>query len=247
MNPAERLQENTGLAYLGEAAWPPSLLTEREANKLLAAPNTCGRPNSDVLRRRLAVVDDAPAESWQIDFPAHFTAQEAALYEQPFASLQKRSGGAWLNPHAHPDLHRALARVSRYLALPVTATTIDWRWIEEDLLPDATLLVVARDDDFTHGILQSPLFAAWHHAHRTRRLDPVQIVESFPFPWAPATALSALTAEQEELRHSIARAVRRGNPDQLNTVVLAAYGWSTDRADHEMSDRLIALNRQRVG
>lgn len=243
--PLRSLPENAGLAFLGEAVWVPALLTSREAGKLTAATNVCGRPNSDVLRRRLAVVDGAPAEGWQIDFPAHFTAQEAALYEQPFASLQKRSGGAWLNPCANPGLRRALARISRYLALPATAATPDWRWIEEDLLPDATLLVVARDDDFTHGILQSTLFAAWHHAHRTRRLDPVQIVESFPFPWAPATLLSALTAAQEEQRHAIARAVRSGNPDQLNAAVLAAYGWLPDPENDALLGKLALLNCQR--
>lgn len=246
MSPPAPLTENAGLAFLGEEAWMPAMLSAREAEKLTASTNACGRPNSDVLRRRLAVVDGAPAESWQIDFPAHFTAQEAALYEQPLASLQKRSGGAWVNPNANPGLRRALARISRFLALPTAAATPDWRWIEEDLLPDATLLVVARDDDFTHGILQSTPFAAWHHAHHTRRQDPEQIVESFPFPWAPATALSALTAKQEEQRHAIARAVRGGNPDQLNAAVLAAYGWPEGTADRELLAHLRTLHSDRL-
>ncbi len=239
------LPENAGLAFLGEAAWSPAILTARAAKGLAAKPNPCGRPNSDVLRRRLGLVDGAPAEDWQIDFPDHFTVQEAALYEQPFASLQKRSGGAWLNPHTNPDLRRALARVSRYLALPATATAPDWRWIEEDLLPDATLLVVARDDDFTHGVLQSTPFAAWHHAHRAR-LDPVRIVESFPFPWLPVTPLSALTATQEEHRHAVARAARSGDVEQLNAAVLAAYGWPGDITDLELLSRLLELHARRV-
>jgi len=245
MRPSEPLPENTGLAFLGEAAWPPAQLREREAISILQAANACGRPNSDVLRRRLAAVGDAPAENWSIDFPAHFTVQEAALYEQPFALLQKRAGGAWLNPGANHGLRRALARISRYLALPATVATPDWRWIEEDLLPDATLLVVARDDDFTHGILQSTLFAVWHHAHRTRRLDPVRIVESFPFPWAPATPLSALTAAQEAQRHAIARAARSGNPGQLHAAVLAAYGWPPDTYDDALIGKLAGLNSER--
>ena len=238
------LAENVGLAFLGEAAWAPAILTERQAEKYVTAPNACGRPNSDVLRRRLAVINGAPAESWQIDFPDHFTAQEAALYEQPYALLQKRSRNAWLNPYMQPALRRVLARVSRFLALPTDASGPDWRWIEEDLLPDATLLIVARDDDFTHGVLQSALFAMWWDTQRTR-LDPVQRVESFPFPWPPATALSALTAAQEEHRHAIARATRSGDLEQLNPAVLAAYGWAGDLAEHEMFEKLMALNRQR--
>ncbi len=245
-NPAPNpLPENAGLAFLGEAAWAPATLTARQAEKFAAAVNTCGRPNSDVLRRRLAIINGAPAESWQIDFPDHFTAQEAALYEQPFALLQKRSRNAWLNPHTQPALRRALARASRFLAMPADASAPDWRWIEEELLPDATLLVAARDDDFTHGVLQSALFTTWWHAQRTR-LDPVQLVESFPFPWPPATALSALTSAQEEHRHAIARATRSEDLELLNPAVLAAYGWAGDLAEHEMLEKLMALNRQRV-
>jgi len=239
---ANPLPENTGLAFLGETAWPPTLLTEREAKKLIAAANPCGRPNLDVLRRRLAVVDGEPAESWQIDFPSHFTAQEAALYEQPFAQLQTRSGGAWLNPHAQPDLRRALARVSRWLATPADAIVPDWRWIEDDLLPDATLLVVARDDDFTHGVLSSrPFFIWWQQ----RREQPVLAVASFPFPWPPETTLSALSKFQEEQRHAIARAARGTNGDQLNATVATGYGWPADLSDAELLDKLAALNETR--
>lgn len=244
--PPMSLPENSGLAFIGEAAWPPAILTARQAEQLSVAPNACGRPNADVLRQRLSVVCGEPAESWQIDFPDHFTAQEAALYEQPFAWLRKRSsGGAWLSPHAQPALRRALARVSRFLALPVDAAGPDWRWIEEELLPDATLLVVARDDDFTHGVLQSAPFSTWWHA-QPARLDPVQRVETYPFPWPPATALSALTAAQEEYRHAVARAARSGDSERLNAAVLAAYGWPGDLPDRELIEKLAALNRQRL-
>ena len=239
------LPENAGLAFLGEVAWAPAILTARLAEKFAAAPNACGRPNSDVLRRRLTVARGAPAESWQIDFPDHFTVQEAALYEQPWAWLRERSPrGAWLNPHAQPALRRALARVSRFLALPVDAAVPDWRWVADDLLPDANLIVIARDEDFIHGVLQSEVFARWWSVGRTR-IGPVQRVASFPFPWPPATALSALTAAQEEQRHAIARAARSGNAEALNAVVLPAYGWPADLSEKELWDKLTALNLRR--
>lgn len=238
------LPENAGLAFLGESAWPEAILTAREAKRLAAASNACGRPNSDVLRRRLAVANGVPTESWQIDFPAHFTAQEAALYEQPFALLHDRApNSTWLNPHANPTLRRTLARVSRFLAMPAEATTPDWRWLEEDLLPDATLLVVARDDDFSHGVLESHSFSIWWQKwHAT--LSPDLIVGSFPFPWPPATALSGLSAAQEEQRHAIARAARSGDV-QLNSAVLAAYGWPGELEDGELLEKLAGLNRSR--
>jgi hypothetical protein len=215
---------------------------EREARKLIASPNACGRPNEDVLRRRLAVVDGTPAERWQVDFPAHFTFQEAALYEQPFALLQKRSPDEWRNPHASPNLRRALARVSRYLAMPADASIPDWRWIEEDLLPDASLLVVARDDDFTQGVVSSQVFACWWQCYRNQ---PVAAAESFPFPWPPGTALSALTKAQEEQRHAVARAARSGNVEQLNIAVSDAYGWPADLDEANLLEKLGNLNRER--
>ena len=238
------LPENAGLAFVGEAAWAPAVLTTPEAMELMVTVNACGRPNADVLRRRLAVVDDEPVESWQIDFPDHFTGQEAALYEQPCTRLRERApDSGWLNPHANPALRRALARVSRYLATPAQAGAPDWRWIEDDLLPDASLLVVARDDDFTHGVLLSQPFGVWFEAHY-RRLGPGQIVESFPFPWVPATPLSALSAAQEDQRHAIARAARSGGGEPLNSAVFAAYGWPTD---DDLLARLTDLHRRRAG
>jgi hypothetical protein len=242
--PAPRfLPENTGLAFRGETAWPAAALTDRQAEAFLASANRCGRPNADVLRRRLAVAEGDPVESWQIDFPEHFSRQEAALYEAPFDHLQRHASD-WKNPHAQPALRRALARISRCLAMPVDAEIPDWLWIEEELIPDASLVVVARDDDFTHGILASDTFAAWHRAHlATLPID--QLAGSFPFPWPPATGLSELSAAQEESRYAVARAIRAGNRDTLHEAVCRAYGWSLDLDESELRAKLLALHRSR--
>jgi hypothetical protein len=235
------LPENAGLAFRGEEEWPIAQLSARQAQQLAAAVNRCGRPNHDVLRQRLGFADGESHASWQIDFPAHYTDQEAALYEQPFARLE----GTWRNPCVTPDLRRALARLSRYLAMPATAQTPDWVWVEDELLPDASLAVVAREDDFTHGVLSSSAFAAWFDACR-RALPLERIVESFPFPWPPATTLNALTATQEESRHAVARAVRDGNSGQLNEAVWKAYGWAPDLSEAEQLEKLHAFHCSRA-
>ena len=238
------LPENTDLAFLGEVAWPAAALTERQAQQFIAKANRCGRPNADVLRRRIAVVDDEPAENWQIDFPAHFSLQEAQLYEAPFDFLQRHAPD-WKNPHAKPKLRRALAKVSRYLAMPADAETPDWIWIEDELVPDASLVVVARDDDFTHGILSSAAFVVWHEAYRAT-LAPDQLVESFPFPWPPATGLSGLNAAQEESRHAVAKAIRADNPGALHEAVCRAYGWPVDLSEGELQEKISVLQRLRL-
>lgn len=239
------LPENAGLAFVGELSWAPAVLTDREARKMLAATNTCGRPNRDVMRRWLAVVAGEPVESWVIDFPEHYRLQEAALYAEPFGLLRRHFAQVGISPYYNPDLRLALARTSRWLAMPVAADEPDWRWIEDEVLPDASLLVVARDDDFTHGVLQSSAFAVWYATHRHNQ-DPTQVVESFPFPWPPGTSLSALTKEQEDQRFAIARAARDGNPDVLNTAVLAAYGWPIGLRAPELVAKLTDLNYERA-
>jgi len=239
----QSLAENAGLAFPGEPAWKPAAIAAKEVERLLDSVNPSGRPNSDVLRRRLAVARGAPRRSWQIDFPPHFTEQEASLYVEPFARV-RRDSGTWKNPHAQPALRRALARLTRFLALPATAEASDWHWIEDDVIPDASLFIVAREDDFTHGLLQSPAFAAWYDQLR-RSVSVSAIVESFPFPWPPATLLGSLTAAQEEQRHALARAARDGDPEALRTTAFAAYGWPSDLRDEEILERLQALNRSR--
>jgi hypothetical protein len=129
--------------------------------------------------------------------------------------------------------------------MPAGAEIPDWIWVEDELLPDASLVVVAREDDFTHGILSSAAFAIWYAAHRTK-IPADFVVESFPFPWAPGTGLNALTAAQEEARHAAARAIRVGNTDQLNEAVARAYGWPVDLATDELLEKATALHRSRL-
>jgi hypothetical protein len=272
------LPENAELAFIGEEAWLAARLTKRQTEGLASAQNPSGRPNTDVLRNFIGIAAGQIVEQTQIDFPLHFTEQEAALYHEPFNRLRavpNISGptmGAslpatprtqsheptrsrkiipasrptwWINPHANSKLRTALARLERYVATPQTAKIPQWSWIDSHVLPDATLLATARDDDFTFGLLQSRFFFCWWR-HYSSQLSPTEIVASFPFPWPPATLLSALTRTQEELRHAIARAARSGNQAQIDSSVATAYGWSIDLTDGEILAQLLQSNRERI-
>lgn len=206
--------ENAGLVFRGESEWTPAVVSESEYKRLLAASNRCGRPNADVLTTFVSIDLRRTRLRRQIDFPPHFNEQEAALYERPFALLRKRSGASgttwWSSPHRSPALRAALARLTRYLAASTLQNpSIEWRWIEEDHLPDADLVAIARDDDFTHAVLASPSFARWRAAHRSAALDAV--VASFPFPWPPDAPLGSLTRDQQDLRSAAIRAHLRGD------------------------------------
>ncbi|HZB87498.1 MAG TPA: DNA methyltransferase, partial [Terracidiphilus sp.] len=80
------LPENQGLCFLGVMKGGPFDLTEEQAKAMLAAPlNPNGRPNSDVVKRRLIGRDvvQRNQNGWLVDFD-EMPEAEAALYESPF-------------------------------------------------------------------------------------------------------------------------------------------------------------------
>ena len=103
-------------------------------------------------------------------------------------------------------------------------------------------LVVARDDDFTHGVLKSRAFALWWTKVHSRR-TPTVVVESFPFPWPPRTELNALTSAQEEQRHAVTLAARGDDPAKLEAAISAVYG--TVHNHFNQARHLISRNRYR--
>jgi hypothetical protein len=246
-----RLPENAGMVFLGERVALTASIPPKMAERMLGTRNPHGKPNADVLRQLVTAADPRrPALHWQIDFPREMGEREASLYEHPFHHLHRaaRPSGPhwWVNPHADARLRAALARRERYLATPLGADPPAFRWFESSILPDETLVAVARDDDFTHGVLQSRPCARWWAAFHSRR-TPTLALESFPFPWPPATGLGALTAAQEEQRHAVARAARGADAGPLDAAVAAAYGWPAGLADDDLLERLGGLNRARAG
>lgn len=239
------LSENHDLAFVGETPRPPAQITPAEARTLLAVRNPTGRPNADVVRYLVGCRKARRIECTQVDFPHYFSAQEAALYVKPFATLTQNGISAWQNPNAKTGMRTALAKLERYLATPLDSDVPTWDWIESHLLPDDTLLTVARDDDFTHGVLQSGVFLAWWRRWLPV-ISPAAIVMAFPFPWPPATTLSALTRVQEEHRLAIARAVRSGAQSLLDAAVASAYGWPNDLSGDATITELITLHGRRI-
>jgi type II restriction/modification system DNA methylase subunit YeeA len=117
------LPENAGLCFLGIMKGGPFDLTEEQARAMLAAPlNPNGRPNSDVVKRRLIGRDVVRRnqDGWLIDF-GEMTEGEAALYEQPFEFVRQEvkplrdenrdrlmNQNWWLHGRSRPALRRAL-------------------------------------------------------------------------------------------------------------------------------------------
>jgi len=202
---ANPLLENEGLCFLGVMKAGPFDITAEAARNMLDAPlNPNGRPNSDVVKQRLGAKDITArtSDSWIIDF-VDLPEQEAALYERPFEYVRRHvkpirdtSRDAlmrtkwWLHGRSRPALRKALVGLGRCIATPEVAKHRVFVWMETGIIPDHTCHVIARDDDYMFGILQSRVHEEWTLAQcswmgvgNDPRYSSSRTFETFPFPW----------------------------------------------------------------
>jgi type II restriction/modification system DNA methylase subunit YeeA len=86
-------------------------------------------------------------------------------------------------------MHRTLAPLSRFIVTPTVAKHRLFSWMNSPTLPDHQLIVVARDEDTTFGILHSRFHEIWALGLGTwlgvgndPRYTPSTTFETFPFP-----------------------------------------------------------------
>lgn len=235
------LLDNLPFAFRGECVATARFVSAADLKRLRTARNVTGKPNTDVLRTFIGVAaDGAERRAVAIDFPAAMTTAEAQLYAAPFAALV-RAGLPLHSPDRDDALRNALARLERFLACPTDETEPAFAWIEGDVLPDDSLVVWARDDDFSTGVFASRAFAQWcRHCG-----EMLAALRSFPFPWPPATPLSSLSRLQEEQRFALGRAARQEDADTAGAALASAYGWPNDLDDADLLARLTTLHAER--
>jgi type II restriction/modification system DNA methylase subunit YeeA len=139
---------------------------------------------------------------WIIDFGWELSEREASLFETPFQHIKQKvypersknrrdsyRNRWWRHVEPRPALLSKLKRLRRYI---VTATVAKHRlfiWLDSIVLPDHQLIVIARDDDTTFGIIHSRFHETWSLRLGTwlgvgndPRYTPTTTFETFPFP-----------------------------------------------------------------
>ena len=171
---------------------------------LLLPSNPNGRPNADVLRPWANGMDVTrrPSDTWIIDFGWTMTEGQAAYYTAPYAHVvehvrpvratNKREVYArdwWRHVEARQGMHRALTGLTRFIVTPTVAKHRLFTWMSSPTLPDHQLIVVARGDDVTFGVLHSRFHELWAVRLGTwlgigndPRYTPSSTFETFPFP-----------------------------------------------------------------
>ena len=152
---------------------------------------------------------------------------QAALFEVPFGYIkedvkpirqrnrEKASREFWFrhwNPR--PGMWRALDGLSRYIATPTVAKYRLFVWCDSRICPDHQLIVIARDDDTTFGILHSRFHEIWSLRLGTSledrpRYTPSTTFETFPFPPGLAPDVPATEYASDPRAMAIALEARR--------------------------------------
>ena len=226
---ARQLKENAAYSYRGGIRAGPFDIPYDEGMRMLNAPrNVNGRPNSDVVFPLLIGRDLAQrwSERFVIDFGEERTMAEAAQYELPFEHV-KAEVKPWRerNPNPeHPEewwqhfvpqrkMRDAIASLPRWIATPETSTHRFFKWITDNSVPDVSVIVILRSDDFAFGVLASRAHSLWSLAQASRigagddpRYMPTRTFLTFPFPWALDTPDDALSDAQIEHRDAIGAA-----------------------------------------
>ena len=229
---AQRLYRNMGVAFMGDTKGGPFDVPGEQAREWLREPaNPNGRPNSDVLGPWMNGMDVTrrPSDKWIVDFGWDMVQEEAALYEAPFQHakehvypMRQRNRREsyrehwWRHVEPRQGMWRALDGLSRYIATPRVAKHRLFTWLDARVRPDSQLIVIARDDDVTFGILHSRFHEAWSLRLGTwlgkgndPRYTPTTTFETFPFPEGLSPDVPASDYADDPQVAAIAEAARR--------------------------------------
>ena len=216
---AVKLPENLGTAFMGDTKGGPFDIPDSLAQEMLATPNPHGRGNEDVVKPWVNGRDitDRSRNMWIVDF-GDMPEDQAALYEAPFeyAKVEVRPSRIgnkrrhyaehwWIHMEPRPGMRRTVEGLARYIVTPTIAKHRLFAWLSKEVLPDHQLIAIAREDDYTFGVLHSRFHELWALGMGTQlesrpRYTPTTCFETFPFP-----------EPDEEQRDAIAAAARRLN------------------------------------
>ena len=196
---AKRLAENLGKSFQGcELSGKGFAISAEIAKKWIAADDK----NKNILKPMMdgkSLVNPGIDLEWVIDFN-DMTLEQAAGYELPFAHVEKhvkpvrdtnkrkaRKVYWWQFGEKRPGMRKALKDLKSYFCLPKIAKYTCFRAIDISILPCEANMVIASDDFFVLGVLNSKLHLDWVSAQRSTLEDRTRYTnttcfETFPFP-----------------------------------------------------------------
>lgn len=210
---ARVLRENSRVAFIGIQLTGPLDISGVQARQWLVEPvNPNGKPNKDVIKPYWNGDDvtGRPRDRWVIDLPLDLSETEASRYQSIYEYLAQatyvvergkppvsfpayRTSTSGQNPHwwephrPRPEMRKLIQSLHRYIVTPETSQYRLFVWLRYPVLPDKNLVVIAKDDDTTFGILHSRFHELWALRLGTSLEDRPRYTSSttfvtYPFP-----------------------------------------------------------------
>ena len=201
---AKSLAENLGSSFQGSSKKASFDIPGQLARSWLTQPNPNEKPNTDIVRpwSNGMMLSGRSRDVWIIDFGTEISEEDASLYEHPFnysltqvkPERDKNNRESyrkywWRHAEARPSMRRALKPLTRYIATIAHSKHRFFVWLPTAVCPDQALIIIARSDDTTFGILHSRFHELWSLSLCTwlgvgndPRYTPTTCFETFPFP-----------------------------------------------------------------
>jgi hypothetical protein len=159
--------------------------------------------NTEVLKKVIDgddLVERFKQVEWVIDFN-DMSIESASLYKLPFEHVKtyvkperdtknekSRRDYWWRLARYRPDMKESLQKLNVYYAIPKATKQVAVQKVPIDYLPTADLTVIACDDDYLLGVLNSKLHRDWVLAQggvigTGIRYTNTTCFETFPFLW----------------------------------------------------------------
>lgn len=198
----ESLPQCRGASFQGSQKIGPFDVPRDTAAAWLQMPNPNGRSNAVVLRPLYNGIDVTrrSRDVWAIDFGTALSEGDASLFEAPFKFVlqhvkPERDTNArdayrkywWRHGEPRVGMRDALSRLPRFAAISEKSKHFFFAWLSAAILPDKRLIVVARADDASMGLLSATPHRLWSLRLGSTLEDrpcytPTTCFETFPFP-----------------------------------------------------------------
>ncbi|WP_135230471.1 class I SAM-dependent DNA methyltransferase [Deinococcus fonticola] len=198
---AQRLKENAGKSFEGVKPAGKFDLPGEVAREWLDMPNPSGVSNRDVLKPYISG-DDIVGKSldrYTIDFN-QMPLEEAEKYRRPMQYVvenvkperEKNNEKStrenwWRYKRTVPALRAAFQSLDRFVGTSRVGKHRVFVWLPTSVIPSDLVTVIALDDDYSFGILNSGPHTTWALKQGTSlgptpRYTPSTCFETFPFP-----------------------------------------------------------------
>ena len=241
--------------------------------------------NESVLKKMLdgkSIVNPNHKLNWVIDFNA-MKIEEASTFKEPFAKIlsdvkperdrNKRDTRRihwWLYGEKAPNMRNAISDLKYFFAISQISKYTIFRAIPVSVLPCEATMVIASDDFYILGLLNSKLHRDWVRAQGStlkgdQRYTNTTCFETFPFLWNNrakiVTEIRLIAKDLEQLKETetLNRKISitdyynqfyneptsklHNLHEALNKACCELYGWKYDRTKN-YNDQLFKLNQE---